>query len=97
MRTPPGVSPSDFALAVAQFQAAVGPDWVFTSDEDLDLYKDAYSPFWGEPEEKIASAAVAPQSVEEVQAVARIANHYGVPIYPISTGKNLGYGGSTRA
>jgi len=94
MRTPPGVSPSDFALAVAQFQAAVGPDWVFTSDEDLDLYKDAYSPFWGEPEEKIAYAAVAPQTVEEVQAVVRIANQYKVPLYPISTGKNLGYGGS---
>ena len=59
MRTPPGVSPSDFAQAITQFQAAVGKDWVFTSDEDLDLYKDAYSPFWGEAEERIASAAVA--------------------------------------
>jgi 4-cresol dehydrogenase (hydroxylating) len=94
MRTPPGVSPSDFALAVAEFQAAVGKDWVFTSDEDLDLYKDAYSPFWGEPEEKLASAAVAPHSVEEVQEVMRAANKYKVPIYPISTGRNLGYGGS---
>ena len=94
MRTPPGVSPSDFAQAIAQFQAAVGRDWVFTSDEDLDLYKDAYSPFWGEPEERIASAAVAPQTVEEVQAVVRIANQFKVPLYPISTGKNLGYGGS---
>ncbi len=94
MRTPPGVSPSDFADAITQFQAAVGKDWVFTSDEDLDLYKDAYSPFWGEPEEKIASAAVAPQSVEEVQAVVKIANAHKIPIYPISTGRNLGYGGS---
>ena len=94
MRTPPGVSPADFAQAIGQFQAAVGKDWVFTSDDDLDLYKDAYSPFWGEPEEKIASAAVAPASTEEVQAVVRIANRYKIPIYPISTGKNLGYGGS---
>ena len=94
MRTPPGVGPADFAEAIGQFQAAVGKDWVFTSDEDLDLYKDAYSPFWGEPEEKIASAAVAPASTEEVQAVVRIANRYRIPIYPISTGKNLGYGGS---
>jgi 4-cresol dehydrogenase (hydroxylating) len=94
MRTPPGVSASDFALAIAEFQAAVGKDWVFISDEDLDLYKDAYSPFWGEPEEKIASAAVAPDSVEQVQAVMRAANKYKVPIYPISTGRNLGYGGS---
>ena len=94
MRTPPGVSPADFAQAIGQFQAAVGKDWVFTSDDDLDLYKDAYSPFWGEPEEKIASAAVAPASTEEVQAVVRIANRNKIPIYPISTGKNLGYGGS---
>jgi (+)-pinoresinol hydroxylase len=94
MRTPPGVSATDFATAVAEFERAVGKDWVFTSDADVDLYRDAYSPYWGEPEEKIASAAVAPASVEEVQAVVRIANRYKIPLYPISTGKNLGYGGS---
>src|SRR6201996_189641 len=94
MRLPPGVSQADFAAALAGFEAAVGKPWVFTSDEDTDLYKDAYSPFWGEPEEKWISAAVAPDTTEEVQAVMRIANQYKIPIYPISTGKNLGYGGS---
>lgn len=97
MRLPPGVSQSDFAEARRRFEALVGKDWVFTSDEDLDLYKDAYSPFWGEPEERTASAAVAPKSVEEVQAVVRAANELRIPIYPISTGKNLGYGGSAPA
>jgi 4-cresol dehydrogenase (hydroxylating) len=29
-----------------------------------------------------------------VQAVVRVANKYKIPLYPISTGKNLGYGGS---
>jgi FAD/FMN-containing dehydrogenase len=94
MRVPPGLSAKDFADAVKEFQAAVGKDWVFTSDEDVNLYRDAYSPFWDEPEERIASAAVAPDTVEEVQKVVRIANQYKVPIYPISTGRNLGYGGS---
>jgi 4-cresol dehydrogenase (hydroxylating) len=94
MRLPPGVSQADFAAALTGFEAAVGKDWVFTSDDDTDLYRDAYSPFWGEPEEKFVSAAVAPASTEEVQAVMRIANQYKVPVYPISTGKNLGYGGS---
>ncbi len=94
MRVPPGLKAKDFADAVKEFQAAVGKDWVFTSDEDVDLYRDAYSPFWDEPEERIASAAVAPDTVEEVQKVVRIANQYKVPIYPISTGRNLGYGGS---
>ena len=97
MRLPPGVSQSDFDQAISQFQAAVGKDWVFTSDEDTDLYRDAYSPFYGEPEERMVSAAVAPANVEEVQAVMRIANTFKIPIYPISTGKNLGYGGSAPA
>jgi (+)-pinoresinol hydroxylase len=97
MRTPPGVSAGDFAAAVAEFERAVGERWVFTSEEDLDLYKDAFSPFLGEPEERWASAAVAPQSVEEVQSTVRTANRYRVPLYPISTGRDLGYGGSAPA
>ncbi len=94
MRTPPGVSAEDFAAAIAAFQAVVGRDWVFTSDEDLEPYRDAYSILWSEPDERIASAAVAPLTAEEVQAVMRIANDKRIPIYPISTGKNLGYGGA---
>jgi (+)-pinoresinol hydroxylase len=94
MRTPPGLTSADFTRAIAEFKQAVGNDWVYTEDADLDLYRDAYSPLWGEGEEKIASAAIAPQSAEEVQAVMKIANAYKVPIYPVSTGRNLGYGGS---
>ncbi|MGA8012487.1 MAG: FAD-binding oxidoreductase [Candidatus Acidiferrales bacterium] len=94
MKFPPGVSASDFAEAIKQFEEAVGKEWVFTSDEDVAMYRDAYSPFMGEPEERVASAAVAPDGVEQVQKVVRIANRYKIPIYPVSTGKNLGYGGS---
>jgi (+)-pinoresinol hydroxylase len=94
MRMPPGVSESSWRAALKAFQEAVGSQWVFTGDEDVALYKDAYSPFYGEPEELLASAAVAPVNVEEVQKVVRVANRYRIPIYPISTGKNLGYGGS---
>ena len=94
MKVPPGMSASDFAEAIKQFEEAVGKEWVFTSDEDVAMYRDAYSPFMGEPEERVASAAVAPDGVEQVQKVVRIANHYKIPIYPVSTGKNLGYGGS---
>jgi len=94
MTVPPGVSPKDFADALRQFAEAVGKDWVFSSDEDVALYRDSYSPLWGEPDELVASAAVAPDSVEQVQQVVRIANTYGIPLWTISTGKNLGYGGS---
>ena len=97
MRVPTGVNERDFASALAEFEQTVGKQWVFTSDEDLDLYRDAYSPFLHEPEERIASAAVAPSSTEEVQQIVRTANRYRVPLYAISTGKNLGYGGSAPA
>src|SRR5262245_20513572 len=97
MRTPPGVSMSVFSAALREFAAVVGEAWVFTQDADVDLYRDAYSPLRGQPDERTASAAVAPASVGEVQAIVRIASRHGIPLYTISTGRNLGYGGSAPA
>jgi (+)-pinoresinol hydroxylase len=94
MKAPPGVSPAAFADALKQFAAVVGPQWVFTKSEDVDTYRDAYSPFRHEPNEIVASAAVAPERVEQIQQIVRIANRYSIPLYTISTGRNLAYGGS---
>jgi len=94
MRTPPNVTATAFAAVLSAWREAVGPEWVFTSDEDVALYRDAYSPFFGEAEDRVASAAVAPSTLEQVQAVVRAANQHQVPLYPISTGRNLAYGGS---
>jgi (+)-pinoresinol hydroxylase len=91
---PQGVSAADFATALRKLEAAVGEQWVFKTDEDVALYRDAYSPERDEPTERLASAAVAPISVEQVQQIVRVANEHLLPLYPISTGKNLGYGGS---
>src|SRR2546423_866295 len=88
---------SVFGAALGEFAAVVGEQWVFSSEQDMALYRDAYSPLRGQPEERTASAAVAPDSVEQVQAIVRIANRVGIPLYTISTGKNLGYGGSAPA
>jgi len=95
VKLPPNVSKETFQQALADFARVVGAEWVFSSDEDVALYRDAYSPAWDTPGELVPSAAVAPQSTEEVQAVVRIANRYKIPLFPISTGKNLGYGGSS--
>lgn len=97
MRLPPDVSRAMYDRAIEAFKVAVGPEWVFTSEEDIALYRDAYSPLRDEPDERVASSAVAPADVEQVQAVVRIANETSLPLYPISTGKNLGYGGSAPA
>ncbi len=92
---PPGVNAEDFQSAVREFQAAVGVEWVFTSDEDLALYRDPYSLMRDTDNESLASAAVAPSSVEEVQQVVRVANRYRTPLFPISTGRNYAYGGAS--
>ena len=91
---PPGVSRRNFSAALRQIESVIGADWVFTSEDDVNLYRDSYSPFWNEAEEPIPSAAVAPESVEHVQAIVKIAGQYRIPLWTISTGKNLGYGGS---
>lgn len=94
MKLPVGVSPETFAKAIEAFKAVVGAENVYVSDADIALYRDAYSPAWDEEYELTASAAVAPANTEEVAAIVKIANTYLVPLFAISTGKNLGYGGS---
>jgi 4-cresol dehydrogenase (hydroxylating) len=90
---PPGVNAEDFASAIKEFENAVGKEWVFTSDEDLHSYRDHFSYIKDQPNELIASAAVGPDTTEQVQAVVRTANKYKIPLYAISTGKNFAYGG----
>ena len=65
MRTPPGMSERRFRQAVNRFIDAVGAENVYTDEESVDLYRDPYSPLWGQQGERIASAAVAPASAEE--------------------------------
>lgn len=95
MRLPQGVSESVFTTALEEFSSIVGSEWVFSKEEDVVLYRDAYSPKWGQDDEHFASAAVAPKTREQVQAIMRVANKYKIPVYAFSTGKNLGYGGSS--
>jgi 4-cresol dehydrogenase (hydroxylating) len=97
MKLPAGVSEDDFTAALTAFAGVVGKEWLFTTDDDLALYRDPYSIFWGEAEESWASAAAAPTSTDEVIALVKIANRFRIPIYPISTGRNLGYGGPAPA
>jgi 4-cresol dehydrogenase (hydroxylating) len=90
---PPDVSASRFASAIKELEAALGKEWVLTSDEDLHPYRDHFSYIKDQPNELIPSAAVGPDTVEQVQAIVRIANRYKIPLYAISTGKNFAYGG----
>lgn len=89
------IDPSRIAGALKACASVLGSQWVYSAEEDIALYQDAYSPFVAEPElQLLPGGAVAPGAVEEVQEVVRIANRFKVPIHPVSTGRNLGYGGS---
>ena len=92
MALPPGISQSDFDDALNDMRRIVGRDYVFI-EGDLDSYLDPFSPT--NRENHRPSGAVAPATVEEVQALMRVANEYSVPMWPISTGKNLAYGGAS--
>ena len=88
---PPGLAESDFDAAIARFKDVVGDKYVVTEAGDLARYRDPY-PVGSEPAAG-ASAAVSPETTEQVQEIVRIANEYGIPLSPISTGRNNGYGG----
>ncbi|MDR2215366.1 MAG: FAD-binding oxidoreductase [Nevskiaceae bacterium] len=90
---PPNVSQTRFAQALRAFAGVVGQDWVLDTDTDRDTYLDAYSP--GLEENHAPAAAIAPADVQQVQAVLKIANQYRIPLWPISRGKNFGYGGAS--
>lgn len=89
---PQGVTASTFDAALRDFAGVVGDDWVFATDVDRDAYLDLYTP--NDTSRHVPSAAVAPHSVDEVQALVRLANEHGIPVWPVSRGKNYGYGGT---
>ena len=90
-----GVRKKDFAGAVAAMRKVVGDDWVFADTDSVTPWKKSYTP---DPYGKhVPVGAVCPHSVEEVQAIVKIANEFRQPIWPVSTGKNMGYGMTTTA
>jgi len=86
-------APSDKALSAALdgFVAALGSAAVLTAEAELAEFRDPFAhATW---EEYTASAVVMPTTVEEIQAVLRVANEHRVPLWTHSQGRNNGYGG----
>ena len=87
---PKGVSEADFDEALGRFRETLGADSVLTESDQLAPYTKIMMA--GADEDYIPSAALMPTSTEQVQEIARICNEFTIPIWTISTGKNLGYG-----
>ena len=75
------------AAAVSEWRAALGAEHVTTTGGDLDQASVAtYAT------RSSVLAIIRPGSRDDVQRCLRIANRFLVPVYPVSTGRNWGYG-----
>ncbi len=86
------IGPGRFAKALAAFRDALGEEAVIADRSGLDDFRDPFAPptgDWYEP-----GAVLQPGSVEQVQAVLRIANEHSVPVWTNGQGRNNGYGGA---
>lgn len=90
---PPGMTRQTWATVVKKFQAALGTEKVVLGDELRVLYADPFSMNVDEKERRGTACALRPTTVEEIQAILKIANEYKIPLWTVSRGKNLGYGG----
>jgi 4-cresol dehydrogenase (hydroxylating) flavoprotein subunit len=91
---PSGVSSREFDRALKGFAAAVGEEWVVTAKRELQDYRDPFAFASADPDQFTSAAVVKPASVEEVRAILKVANEFKTPLWVISRGKNLGYGGA---
>ncbi|SMC21000.1 4-cresol dehydrogenase (hydroxylating) [Desulfacinum hydrothermale DSM 13146] len=73
--------------AIRKFRDALGPEDFLDSSQALERYLRSTIPV----HRRIAAVA-RPRSVDQVRAVVAIAAQHKIPLYPISTGKNWGYG-----
>lgn len=75
---------------ISALSAALGPDALLTEVEHIESVTRTCVPF-----RHLAAAVVRPETIEQVRKVVEIARGAGVPIWPVSTGRNWGYGERT--
>ena len=87
---PKGIAAGEFDKAIKELKVILGDENVLVDEVRLAPYNKIMMPV---PDEQHApSAAITPAGVEQIQGVLKVLNKYKIPVYPISTGKNLGYG-----
>ena len=87
----PQLSEEALTAALDAFRSALGSDAVLSDEDELREFRDPFA--FASWDDYTASAVLMPQTVEEIQAVVRIANEHGVPLWTHAAGMNNGYGG----
>jgi len=75
---------------IDRLKKAIGDDKVVTNGERLEVLSRTCIPY-----REIPSVVVYPVTAQDVQSVVLLANEFNVPVWPVSTGKNWGYGEQT--
>ncbi|KAK8223949.1 aryl-alcohol oxidase [Phyllosticta capitalensis] len=99
---PPGVTESVFQKFIDRIADTLGSNNVIVVESVHDLPDGSYleQPYSHDAfhivdkDAFIASAVANPRHVDDVQHVVRAANEFGVPLWPTSLGRNMGYGGA---
>ena len=73
--------------AFEEFRRLLGEEFVLDNDERIRRYHRCTIPV-----ERVIDGVLLPGSVEEIQRIVEIAGRSDIRLYPISTGKNWGYG-----
>ena len=81
------MTPAHFSSALSAWREALGSAHVITRIEDLAVYGVNVNGLTRE-----IYGVLKPANTEEVQSVVKTANRFGIPLYPISGGRNWGYG-----
>ena len=76
-----------FEAAILAFRQILGDEHTLTGAAAIERYGWCTSPI-----HRDIPAVLRPSSVEEIQQIVQVASHHQVPLYPISTGNNWGYG-----
>src|SRR5579872_2272872 len=82
------MSSESLAAFFAAVSAGLGTDAVNRSEETIRRYGENTMPGG----DRLPAGVVYPASTADVQIVVRAANTHKVPLYPISTGNNIGLG-----
>jgi len=90
-----GTSKAGLARAVAEYRKILGSKNVLIEAEALAPYSKIMIPSPNIQHQPIGALIV--HSVEQIQKVLAVCNKYKIPIWPISTGRNIGYGSAAPA
>jgi 4-cresol dehydrogenase (hydroxylating) flavoprotein subunit len=92
---PAGLSAERFTSALKEFRQVLGAEHVIAEHERLLPYLKLMVPV--DAAAHAPSAVVLPGSLDELQRLLAVCNRHGVPVWPVSTGRNFGYGSASPA